>query len=158
MKKLLFAFGITLLSVIATHAQTEKGTLLLGGDVTFSSVDGNSNLTVRPNIGVFVASNFAIGGQGYLFTGDGFTSWRVGPFARYYFTKNPKGKPFVGADVSVGGTDDSDTKFGFGGKAGYAVFLNQSIALEFAVNYERLNEMDGISIGAGFQIHLGKKK
>ena len=60
MKKLLFAFGITLLSVITTHAQTEKGTLLLGGDVTFSSVDGNSNLTVRPNIGVFVASNFAI--------------------------------------------------------------------------------------------------
>ncbi len=61
-----------------------------GGDVTFSSIDGNSNLTVRPNIGVFVAENFAIGGRGYLYTGDGFTSWRVGPFARYYFTKNTK--------------------------------------------------------------------
>ena len=158
MKKVLFAFGITLLSVITTHAQTEKGTLLLGGDVTFSSIDGNSNLTVRPNIGVFVAQNFAIGGRGYLYTGDGFTSWRVGPFARYYFTKNAKGKPFVGAQVSIGGTDDSDTEFGFGGSAGYAIFLNQSIALEFAINYERLNEMDGIAIGAGFQIHLGKKK
>jgi opacity protein-like surface antigen len=158
MKKIFFAFGVALLSVITTHAQTEKGTLLLGGDVSFNSTDGNSQFVARPNIGVFVANNFAIGGQGYLFTGDGFTSWRVGPFARYYFTQSTKGKPFVGADVSVGGTDDSDTEFGFGARAGYAIFLNQSIALELGVSYERLNEMDGISIGAGFQIHLKRKK
>jgi hypothetical protein len=154
MKKFLFVLGIAVLSAITTHAQTEKGTLLLGGDVTFSSTDGESNFTARPNIGVFVANNFAIGGQGYLFTGDGFTSWRVGPFARYYFTDNAKGKPFVGARANIGGIDGSDTEFGFGATAAYAIFLNKSIALEMGVHYDHLDEMDAISVGVGFQIHL----
>ena len=158
MKKLLIVFGITLISAITVHAQTEKGTLLLGGDVTFSSTEGNSQFEARPNIGVFVANNFAVGGQAYLFTSDGFTSWRVGPFARYYFTQSMKGKPFVAARAGIGGTDDEDAKVGFGASAGYAIFLNRSIALELGVHYDHLNEMDAISIGAGFQIHLKKQK
>ena len=158
MKKLLIVFGISLISVISAHAQTEKGTLLLGGDATFSSTDGNSQFVTRPSIGVFVANNFAVGAQAYLFFSDPDNSWRVGPFARYYFTKSTKGKPFVAARAGIGGIEKEDAKVGFGATAGYAIFLNRSIALELGVHYDYLDHMDAISIGAGFQIHLKKQK
>jgi hypothetical protein len=157
MKRIVLAFfGLAIMSA-AANAQTEKGTVLLGGDVAFTSVESTSAFSLAPNVGFFVANNFAVGGQFSLYTSEGYTSWGVGPFARYYFSKNQNGKPFVGASLLIGGDDNTDTQVGFGAKAGYALFLNKSIALEFGLTYNRLEGVDMIGIGAGFQIHFKKK-
>lgn len=67
-----------------------------------------------------------------------------------------KGKPFLGANVNIAGAEDVDSDFGFGAEAGYALFLNKSVALEFGVNYNRMNDFDVIGVGVGFQIHFRK--
>jgi hypothetical protein len=60
--------------------------------------------------------------------------------------------------VNVGGAKNSDTDFGFDVGAGYAAFLNESIALEFLAQYLSAGEAKGIfSLGAGFQIHFDKR-
>ena len=155
MRRIVIALGC-MLSLSFANAQTEKGTLLLGGNATYTNVENTSTFMLSPKIGVFVADNLAIGGQGSLFTSDGFTSWSVGPFARYYFGKNMKGKPFVGANVGISDMENADSEFGFGAEAGYALFLNKSVALEFGVNYNRMDDIDVIGVGVGFQIHFKK--
>lgn len=157
MKRIVLAFlGLAIMSE-AANAQTEKGTVLLGGEVAFTSIESTSMFNLAPNVGFFVADNFAVGGQFSFFTSEGYTSWGVGPFARYYFSKNTSGKPFVGANLNIGGDDNTDTQVGFGAKAGYALFLNKSIALEFGVSYNRTEGIDMIGVGAGFQIHFKRK-
>jgi hypothetical protein len=50
-----------------------------------------------------------------------------------------------------------DTEVGFGIGAGYALFINRSVALEFGANYTKAGDSDGIfGIGIGFQIHYKK--
>jgi hypothetical protein len=102
MKKILLVAAFIVAGFISANAQTEKGTLLLGGDVSFQTSDGNSLFTARPNVGFFVANNFAIGGQFTLFAGDGFTSWAVGPFVRGYFAGSEKGKFYGQLGLNVG--------------------------------------------------------
>ncbi len=158
MKRILLASFSLILVSTASIAQTEKGTWLLGGTVAFNTAEGNSMFNLSPNLGIFVADNFAAGGEFSLFTTSGYTSWAVGPFARYYFTQNPAGKPFIGASLNIGGDDNSDTQVGFGARAGYALFLNKSIALEFGASYRRMESSDMFGLGAGFQIHFNRKK
>jgi hypothetical protein len=155
MKKVVLACSF-FLSAFAVTAQTEKNTLLLGGNISFNNTEKVNSFTANPNLGVFVVNNLAVGGELSLFTSEGYTSWGVGPFARYYFGKQTSGKPYIGASALVGGADGSDTEVGFGAHAGYAFFLNKSIALQLGVQYNRMAEMDNFGIGAGFQIHFKK--
>jgi len=154
-KKIVLALSCLLVMNLASQAQTEKNTWLLGGSASFTSSEGNSSFTLMPNVGYFVAENIAVGGKFSLFTMEDYTSWGIGPFARYYFTKNTGGKPFLGAGVNFAGAE-GESNVGFTAEAGYAIFLNKSIALELGVNYNRVESMDMINIGAGFQIHLRK--
>ena len=155
MKKLVLACSLLMATMVAS-AQTEKNTMLLGGNLTFNSTESVNSFSATPNIGVFVINNLAIGGEFSLFTSGGYTSWGVGPFARYYFGQQTKGKPYIGASALIGGADEVDTEVGFGAHAGYAFFLNKSIALQLGVQYNRMSEMDNFGIGAGFQIHFKK--
>lgn len=155
MKKVVLACSL-LVATIAATAQTEKNTLLLGGNISFNSTESVSSFTATPNIGVFVINNLAVGGEFSLYTSEGFTSWGVGPYARYYFGQQTKGKPYLGASALIGGAEGSDTRAGFGAHAGYAFFLNKSIALQLGVQYSRMEEVDNFGIGAGFQIHFKK--
>jgi outer membrane protein len=155
MKKVMLA--LTMMAIaFGAAAQTEKNTLLLGGNLSFNSTESVNSFTATPNIGFFVINNLAIGGEFSLFTSEGYTSWGVGPYARYYFGQNAKGKPYLGASALIGGADEVDTEVGFGAHAGYAFFLNKSIALQLGLQYNRMNEMDNFGIGAGFQIHFKK--
>jgi hypothetical protein len=155
MKKLVLACSL-LIGALTAGAQTEKNTLLLGGNIAFNSTESVNSFSATPNIGVFVINNLAIGGEFSLFTSEGYTSWGVGPFARYYFGQNPKGKPYLGASALIGGADEADTEVGFGAHGGYAIFLNKSVALQLGVQYNRISEMDNFGISAGFQIHFKK--
>lgn len=156
MKKLLFV--VLLIAACSTvNAQTEKGTYLLGGNAIFQSTSGGSSFSMSPNVGYFIVKNVALGARANLFVGENYNSWLFGPFGRFYFGDQPNGKFFGQASVNVGGAKNTDTELGFGIGAGYALFLNQSIALEFAANYDKIGDSKGLfGLGVGFQIHLKK--
>lgn len=157
MRKILFVTAFTIAGITAAHAQTEKGNFLLGGGLSFQASGGNSVFTANPNVGIFVANNIAVGAQFVLLTADGYAAWAFGPFAKGYFAGSDKGKFYGQGSINVGGADGADVQLGAGLGAGYAVFLNRSIALEFGVNYSKTGESAGIfGLGAGFQIHFRK--
>jgi outer membrane protein len=154
------------------NAQTEKGKTLLGGQTkleysTFNATwetDYNSgssgktrSLEIDPQIGRFIANNFAVGieipyNRNKDIDGDDSyttSSLMVMPFARYYFGKT-KVKPYLhGAigpgwgktktDISMG--TNYETKFnltGYEAAGGLGVFLNQYISLDFSLGYGKL--------------------
>jgi len=157
MKKILLIAAFMVAGFISANAQTEKGTLLLGGDISFQTSDGNSLFTAKPAVGYFIANNFAIGGQFTLFASDGFTSWAIGPFIRAYFAGSEKGKFYGQLGLNVGGASGTNTEVGAGIAAGYAIFLNRSIAIDLGLSYDKTGDSKGIfGVGAGFQIHFKK--
>ena len=157
MKKTFLALIFVAAGMMSANAQTEKGTILLGGNISFQTSDGTSVFSATPNIGFFIGNNVAIGMQLNLLTGEGFTAWALGPFVRGYFAGSDKGKFFAQGGINIGGATGVDTEVGFGIGAGYALFLNQSVALEFGANYTKAGDSDGIfGIGIGFQIHYKK--
>lgn len=155
MKKILPLLFITIVLSLSATAQTEKSTLLLGGSLSFQTTSGSTIFLANPNIGVFVAKNIAVGGQGLLTVVNSLTSWGIGPYVRGYLPGSDKGALFGQAGFSAGKSNNvSRTTLSL--KAGYAAFLNKSIALEFSAGYNRELGNDYLLIGAGFQIHLKK--
>lgn len=154
MAAIVFTFGQ------GAFAQTEKGTLMLGGNASFESQGGSSAFLLNPNLGLFVADNFAVGLNATLLTGEGTTVWGLGPYGRAYFGGGEKGKLFAQAGVNLLGFSNdfgSDTEFGWSVGAGYAIFLNQSIALELGPQYSKFGDDDGrFNVNVGFQIHFMK--
>jgi hypothetical protein len=142
------------------NAQTEKGTMLLGGNAAFISQNGESIFSLNPRIGLFAAENLAIGLNATFITGSGSTIYDVGPFVRSYFGSSSHGKFFAQGTVGYSGfsTDfGSDSDFSWGLGAGYAFFLNPNIALEIGPQYSKTGSRDGIfSFVVGFQIHFKK--
>jgi opacity protein-like surface antigen len=135
-------------------AQTESGTILLGGGVSFETSDNTSVFRASPNVGIFIMNDVAASATFSLFAGENTTSWALGPSIRLYLFGNEKGKLITQVGVNVGGAKNSDTDFGFELGAGWAAFLNQNIALEILARYTDTGDIKGIfSIGAGFQIH-----
>ena len=137
-----------------SHAQTESGTILLGGDATFQAFDGGSSFSASPRVGIFVLDDVVLGAGFSLYTTKGTSQWALGPFIRLYLFGNEKGKMIVQSGFNVGGAKNTDTDFGFDIGAGYAFFLNESIAVELLGNYIKTGNSKGIfTMGAGFQIH-----
>ena len=131
-KRILFLF--TLISFHAVYSQTEKGKMFIGGNVNLTG-NSNSNLDTSyqsdfstttfifaPNIGYFVADNFAIGANINLgasslvqnnenksttaslpskFTNKTTTlSYGLGGFARYYIDISEKLKFFIKGGIN----------------------------------------------------------
>ena len=119
---------------------------------------------ISPAIGHFVADKFAIGARAdfnnYAFR----LTNAIGPFFRYYFlTKDQKVNLFGDAAYiySWAGTFKSN---GYNIKAGPAIFISPSVALEFTVGYFHSREVNSnyktseMRTAIGFQIHLGSAK
>jgi opacity protein-like surface antigen len=160
-----------LLSSEFIHAQTTKGTWLLGGNASFQSIDEESVFTLNPNLGYFVADRFAVGLNAGFTKFNELTTLSLGPYLKGYFLTSERGSLFAAAgfdytNISLPGSNSfSGTGYNIG--AGYAVFLNSSIALELGAKYSRLGSSDdnvisgdsstGIfSMNVGFQIHFNK--
>ncbi len=158
MRKIFTTILICLFLANALQAQTERKTLLLGGAASFQAVDEESVFVFNANLGVFVSRDFAIGMQATILSTGDVNQWSLGPFARHYFGKNEKGKFFGQGSLSISGGDGSDVSLGGGLTAGYAAFLNKSIALEFAGSYFRIGDAGLVVLGVGFQIHFRKEK
>jgi hypothetical protein len=152
-------------------SQTEKGTLLLGGSASYLSVDDESLININPNLGYFVANKFVVGLNANYINSDGSNILGLGPYVRGYFLTTEKGSIFaqVGYNyLKFSGDFDSDSENGYSLGLGYAVFLNNSVALELSGNYVKYDFANSntlfsagdsgiFSFSVGFQIHFKKE-
>lgn len=126
-----FAGGISL-----AHAQTDQGTIMLGGGLNFNTassktagVDNGTTTSfgIRPNVGYFISDNLAIGlGLGFNSsttktptagggTGNDETvtsEFTVSPFVRYYSEIGDKAGAFLQGSVNFGSDKSKFTPAG----------------------------------------------
>ena len=149
------AFGLS------TQAQTEKGNVLLGGNVGFSTskTDGASksdvSFSIVPRVGYFVSDNIAIGtGVGYNYdkqvsNNNLNQAFEVSPFGRYYVNLSDQFKFFGQLSVPMafgnnklvdaqGNVADNKhattTNIGVNLAPGFAFYPTKKIGIEFSVN------------------------
>ncbi len=172
MKKILS--GLALLAFVMTaDAQTSKDDWMVGGNFRLNTTDNNTQIAFTPNAGVFVADNFAVGGNFSLaFSKIGSTrntDFMVGPFVRYYFTTETQAvRPIVHAafnyisqktkNGSFSSTRNGSNYF-IGG--GAAIFLSQQVSLDALLGYDRTKLKNypgsgGFAFNIGFQVYLLK--
>ncbi len=180
MKKILFFVLATLCIHASTLAQTEPGTLLLGGNGNARmtrNIPQSINIGLHPMLGYFVMHNLAVGARMPLYYNQhyGVNSYGFGlsPFARKYFGA---GNTKALAEASVGFSmfmhrnkeqnfRQTDRSLGYSASAGGGHFLNNSIGLELLLNYGgsglytttgTRHHVGGLSLNAGFQVHFGR--
>lgn len=193
MRKILLSSLFALSLVAVTNAQDitkpqysenvgdkpiQKGNWLIGGSLGslgYSFEGENFNINLNPQAGYFISDGIAIGlttGVGFQSVkgGDNIWSYKLMPFARYYFPEGASstGRFFGQGELGITGAEyggTSDTSFGFGINAGYAHFVSKSVALEATAgyNYSKSDHADakaqnGLGVAVGFQIYLPGKK
>ncbi len=186
------AFLITTLFsfvLLSGQAQITKNNWLVGGAANFSSsvqkVNNNTdklkatNFSILPNIGYFIADKFAVGVSPGITFGkskdnyleSSFTSYKISPFARYYFldTENITNL-FLQGSFGYGliRTRDSNNNLAkskyttYSIMAGPVIYFNTSVGLEFTAGwnyFKTINEKSSngsLLLGIGLQIHLEK--
>lgn len=180
--KRFFITALALSSLCASFAQTQKGNVLIGADITniginFQKDNTQFNLNINPKYGKFVKDNLAVGGEVNLGvnTQKGATSinYGVGVFARKYSGSSVTnlartGKWFVEANTGIYGINTSGTNLvktstngiGLGLGPGYSYFISENIALEalakynFTAGFGNSATNNSIKLGLGFQIYL----
>ncbi len=163
MKNLIIIYFLTVFAFFKYgNAQTEKGTFLLGGNVSYQLVDEQYFLNISPNIGYFVANKISIGLFSSLEKQNLLSDFLIGPNIRVYFLPSEIGSFFAGGTYLYNYIKAPAQRFegsfnGFNTSLGYAMFLNNSIAIQLSANYEKLEDRSGnLYFGIGFQIHLKK--
>lgn len=176
-----FLTVLNCLLFLASNAQLEKGTWLVGGTAslfstknTFTSVTTTTNtdalrLTISPSIGYFLADKFTVGLR------PGFTKIKsetapnggntnenrldIGPFARYYFLEKTKQFNFLlDASYQYGFywfTPTTGNRHTFSASAGAEVFFNSTVGLELLIGYYKQNERIDYTIGSTTSISRG---
>jgi len=157
MKKIIYSLFFILFFVNVLSGQTDRGTWFLGGNGSYLRFDGKGSLVLNPSIGYFLVNHLAGGIQLNLVAITSSTSWSLGPFAKYYFYGDERGRYYASIGLNIGSGAGSDFDAGYSFGAGYAKFLNSSISIEFGAQYLRTGSSGGIfSLGAGFQIHFNR--
>ena len=143
MKKVLLTLTAVTAITLAANAQTEKGKVMLGGQVSYNGTstkdsDAKTNsFSIIPNVGYFVADNIAVGtGVGYNWSENKSdndnknttSSFVVAPFGRLYSANEGPVKFFgqLSVPMSWGTTKANDDKLGT--TANYGVELAPGIA------------------------------
>lgn len=156
-------------------AQTEKGSLLLGGSASMNfNIEPASSFSLRvnPSLGIFVVDRLAIGldlSSGLTF-GNNFQQYNLGfiPNVKYYFGISDNFDVFIGGGFgpSVFITDrngrDVNTTTTFTIFTGPALvfFLNEHTAVHLGLTYngflggDNFNDSHATFLSAGFQIYL----
>lgn len=160
MKKLLLSLVAVSALAFSTQAQTEKGKIIVGGNLAFDSyksdADGakaNTSFAVIPSVGYFVDNNIAVGtGVGYSYaktTGESENqAFVVSPFGRYYANLSESFKFFgqlsvpmefgtakdVDDEGEVGEKIGNSTQIGVALSPGFAFFPTSKIGIEFSLN------------------------
>ena len=177
MKNGLLLFILFLAFSYTVEAQVDKGYLLAGGNINFSSEkDSESKVTsfhFSPALGYFFADKF-VGGLRTSFSSmkmedvDAVTDFLIGPFVRYYLLPNEnKVNLLADADVQFGSSKLGDNTLSqnvFSVSAGPVVFLNKHTGMEFKLGFSSSKLQDftdrtnAFNILIGLQVHLGNGK
>jgi len=160
MKKLLLSLVAVSALAFTTQAQTEKGKIMLGGNVGFSSSKvetankSDFSFSVVPSAAYFISDNIAIGtGVGYTYNKEVSDlnlnqAFKVAPFGRYYVGLSDQFKFFgqlsvpmsfgndkvLDADGNTGAKTATTTNIGVNIAPGFAFFPTKKIGIEFSVN------------------------
>ena len=172
MKKIIAVIFLTAI-FYAVDAQTDKGDWIVGGRVDLNTGENSTQIRFNPGAGVFVINNLAIGGNfgiDYVKSGDlKTTTFGVGPFARYYFTKS-NAKPlvhtafnYISSKAKGPSTSITNNGINFLAAGGVALFINPNVAVEILAGYSHTKYKDfdgsgGFNLGIGFQVYLSKKQ
>jgi len=191
MKKSILLMLVTFLFFNKSHGQITRDNWMVGGNANFIFTNSNNagtdtkatNVTLAPNIGYFFIDKFA-GGVRLSFnrnhykygqSNNDFSTFRtysIGPFVRYYFLDADRqynilmeGSYQYGNEKieTTNSTNNSSTNI-ISFSAGPVIFFNNSVGIEFLLNYSSTgtsgNNGRGNSFGAGIglQIHLQKDK
>lgn len=171
---------------IAAHAQTQKGNLLVGANISdfnlnFQKENTAFSMNLTPKLGYFVKDNIALGSYigVHYGTSDGATDlgYDVGAFGRYYLKEKSLqvvkrscffaevNAGFSGRNISVsngGKTNTNGLGIGFG--PGWTYFVTPNIGLEallkynVAVGFGNSTTSNNLDFNIGFQIYLPGKK
>lgn len=175
MNRFFLTLFIGLFAATTAWAQPSKGSVLIGGNVGFASInqDGSSVTSIQfsPSAAFFTSNRFAVGGSVAVevLAGDAdYSSVAVGPLARYYFNTNGPTRFFgqgslAWENVDFGGFG-SQSGFGFGLGFGLDYFINPNVAFEAFLGYDFRNYEDtedssstiGVTFGVAAFIGGGK--
>lgn len=193
MKKRIFILLLSVIS-IGAFAQFEQGTKMVGGAISFAStttkgrldnttrkLETSTDFSIAPHFGYFVIDRLAMGAsldfglsKSTSATDDdeiSYTNIQLAPFVRYYLPAGVFFEGQFGVGTSkvngrdVGGTfEDKDNIFSWSLAAGYAILLNETVAIEPVLGYGSTNYTDtdndyqrlnpGIFFQMGFQVYL----
>jgi hypothetical protein len=175
MRKTVIVLLAGAMSLTQLKAQTDQGTILVGGNLGFNSssststfgtddpIDGPSysSFSINPFGGYFISDNFVVGlSIGYASNGitvlggaDGdieltdTESWfNVGPFARYYYVNNDAFMLWAGLGVNIGSGKYNDEY----------VDLDDDFNEVVASEESKMSSMS-FGVGPGATIMLGEK-
>jgi hypothetical protein len=148
---------------ISMNAQIGKGAFMAGGSLTFNhhipkgSSTGSTNFNINPNFGYFFTDNFVAGlGVSFNTYGSNYNVFYISPYMRYYVKKFYLQSRFDYGHSSntVGSSSNSNLSFDLG----YALFLNNNVALEPAFYYLHNFNSQGDNLGfkMGLQIYFNR--
>ncbi len=175
-----------LFSYSIANAQTQKGNVLVGGDISHFNLDLQSGntvfaITLDPKTGWFIQNNKLLGValNFGLNTQKGATTinYGIGAFGRDYFGDAytdlaRRSKWFLEANVGIFGVNTTGTDIphtstnglGFGIGPGFAYWIIPNVALEalakynITVGFGNSTTDNAITGNLGFQIYLPAKK
>ncbi len=170
MKKTILILTVLILTNTA-KAQITKGNWMFGGDAIIQGYKFENqkefkyHAEIFPKVGYFVKDQFVIGCEIGIFINEATFYSSLVPFARYYLFNSEKTvNPFVEAGlglkhISFTSTNITNNEFMSQIKIGTSLFLTNSIALNFTLNYKKNSFRfdQELTIALGFQIHLQKK-
>lgn len=159
MKKTILTF-VACAAFLTASAQIEKGAWLFNGssNLNFSNYSpsggGASQSITQINFktGYFLAENLTLG-LNFNYTAFGSSSTTgLGAFGRYY----PGGKFFAGLGYLSRSSTGTTGKGEFSLEAGYALFINKSIAVEPSLNYLSGDGYSTFGLNVGFGVYLNR--
>ncbi len=180
MKKLLFTTLVGILFSSNIIAQTQKGNVIWGTNVSNLQLDFGENSTqfginITPKIGYFISDGFAVGPElniGYQSSdGSDIFNYGLGAFGRYYLVPGSvdnvrSSRYFIEANAGISGVNtggDNTNGLGLGFGPGIAYFITPNVALEgllkynFTAGFGNSTTSNRLGLGIGFQIYLPGK-
>ncbi|MBN9296112.1 MAG: hypothetical protein J0I41_03825 [Filimonas sp.] len=184
MKKIILALIGLIGFGLVTNAQTQRGNVMVGGDLASLDLDlgstGTFKFDLSPKAAWFIKDNVALGGYvnfGLTTAKDAGTSinYGIGALGRYYIADKTaqvlaKSKFFFEANVGISGYNpskklggDNTNGLGIGFGPGFAYFITQNIGLEALLKYNGVigfgstPTSNHLTFGLGFQIYLPGK-
>jgi hypothetical protein len=178
MKKMLTLLVVALSAATITHAQLQRGNVLVGGDLAgFQFVlnsGGAYDINIEPKAAWFISDNVAVGAQVQLGisgakNANTVFTYGIGPIARYYVNSAKvnllqHGRWFFEGNAGIAGYNvqhgASTNGLNLGIGPGYAYFITPNVGLETLLKYNgtvgfgNTTTTSDLQLNVGFQIYL----